>query len=141
MNDYQAIANLIAEYTFVTDAADFAALGKLFADGAISLNGGPFVQGAEAVEQFARETLVVHGDGTLRTRHFTTNLHIEIDADTATGQSYLVVFQQLDDFPLQPIAVAHYRDQFGRIDGRWCFLRREVITDFFGDTSHHVHSH
>ena len=57
---------------------------------------------------------------------------------TATSRSYFTVFQQVGDFPLQPVASGRYRDRFERRDGAWRFTSREVSTDLVGDVSHHV---
>ncbi len=76
-------------------------------------------------------------DGTPKTRHVTTNIFIEVDeqAGTAVGRAYFTVFQCLPDFPLQAIAAGRYRDRFERRSGRWRFIGRRVLTDFFGDVS------
>ena len=65
--------------------------------------------------------------GTPRTKHVTTNAIIEVDdeAGTAAARSYYTVFQQLDDFPLQPIITGRYHDTFHRIDGVWWFDQRD----------------
>ena len=74
-----------------------------------------------------------------RTRHVTTILIIESEEDAGTtSRSYFTVFQQVGDFPLQPVASGRYRDRFERGDGAWRFTSREVSTDLVGDVSHHV---
>jgi hypothetical protein len=60
------------------------------------------------------------------------------EAGTAVSRSYFAVFQALPDFPLQPVAAGRYRDRFVCRDGAWRFAARVVISDFFGDVSHHV---
>ncbi len=70
----------------------------------------------------------------------TTNSIIEVDegADAALARSYFTVFQQVDDFPLQPIISGRYRDTFQRIDGRWWFDTRVIVVDLVGDLSRHL---
>jgi hypothetical protein len=139
-SSYQEIANLIATYAFVTDDGDFAALGHLFRHGSLSLNGGRPVSGEAGVTDLARQVLHTYEDGTLKTRHVTTNLFIDVDeaAGTAVSRSYFTVFQSLPDLPLQPIAAGHYGDLFTRAGPGWRFAERAVSTDFTGDVSHHV---
>ena len=82
----------------------------------------------------------VHDDGTLRTRHLTANVFVDIDedADTATARSSFVVFQQTADLPLQPIVTGRYRDRFERVEGTWRFAQRHMIVDHVGDVREHL---
>lgn len=139
MTDERQIENLIATYAFLVDDGKFAALGELMADCTLSLNGTTVV-GRDAIEEFAHAVLQVHDDGTPRTRHVTTNLILELDADAgeASARAYYTVFQALEGFPLQPIAAGRYRDRFARRNGTWRFVERDVSTDLSGDVSHHV---
>jgi SnoaL-like domain len=138
------IENLIASYAFLVDDGEFAELGDLLGDAEFSLNGGPVIKGRDAIEKFARDTLLTYDDGTPRTRHVTTNIIIEAgeeageEEDTAVSRSYYTVFQSLPDFPLQAIASGRYQDRFQRTNGQWRFTRRIVTTTLTGDTSHHV---
>jgi 3-phenylpropionate/cinnamic acid dioxygenase small subunit len=136
----RVIANLIARYAELTDDGDFDGLGEMMAGANFSLNGGTPVHGAAAVTRLGNETLQTFEDGTPKTRHVTTNVFIDVDEEsgTAVARSYFTVFQSLADFPLQAIAAGRYRDRFTRADGTWAFAERHVISDFFGDTSHHV---
>lgn len=139
MTDERQIENLIATYAFLVDDGKFAELGELMADCTLSLNGTTVV-GRDAIEEFAHGVLQVHDDGTPRTRHVTTNLILELDADAgeASARAYYTVFQALEGFPLQPIAAGRYRDRFARRNGTWRFVERDVSTDLSGDVSHHV---
>ena len=135
----RAIENLIARYAFLVDDGDFAGLGELL-DRADFRLGEAVAHGQADVEELARAVLQVYADGTPRTRHVTTNVIIEADeqAGTATSRSYFTVFQQAEDFPLQPVASGRYRDRFERHQGAWRFTAREVSADLVGDVSHHV---
>ncbi|WP_256102530.1 nuclear transport factor 2 family protein [Streptomyces sp. Ncost-T10-10d] len=46
--------------------------------------------------------------------------------DTATGRSYLTIFQEADGLPLQPIAAGRYQDRFVRRDDTWRFAERRI---------------
>jgi 3-phenylpropionate/cinnamic acid dioxygenase small subunit len=135
----RAIENLIARYAFLVDDGDFAGLGELL-DAAEFRLGTAVAHGKADIEQVAAAVLQTYPDGTPRTRHVTTNLIIEADeaAGTAASRSYFTVFQQTEDFPLQPVASGRYRDTFELHDGQWRFTAREVSTDLVGDVSHHV---
>jgi 3-phenylpropionate/cinnamic acid dioxygenase small subunit len=81
----------------------------------------------------------VHADGTLRTRHLTTNVIVDIDepANTATARSAFVVFQATPGLPLQPIVAGRYHDAFAR-DGDWRFARRHILLEQIGDVHEHL---
>ena len=94
----------------------------------------------DAIADLYRRTNKVHPDGTLRTRHFTTNLMVDIDeaGDTATARSAFVVLQQTPTLALQPIVTGRYRDRFERVNGSWRFAARHITVDHVGDVSEHL---
>jgi 3-phenylpropionate/cinnamic acid dioxygenase small subunit len=134
------IENLLAEYAELVDSGDFEQLGALLGSCVFILHDRPPVRGAAAVVRLAREALVVHDDGTPRTKHVTTNIHLEIDEDAgvASSRSYYTVLQAVAGFPLQPVAAGRYEDRFERGTDRWRFARRRVTIDLVGDVSHHA---
>ncbi|MFI0371153.1 nuclear transport factor 2 family protein [Actinomadura sp. 1N219] len=136
---HQAIANLIFRYAECVDAADFAGIRDLFADAVFTDSGGS-LHGGDAIADMFAKTVIVHDDGTLRTRHVTTNLAIEVDEDagTATSKAYYTVLQAVPAMPLQPIACGTYRDTFERRDGAWRFAERRIALDLAGDVVHHL---
>ena len=88
-----------------------------------------------------KSLIVLHADGTPRTKHVTTNPIIEVDeeAGTASCRSYYTVLQQTDKSPLQTIVTGRYHDRFERVDGRWRFSYRDLtLIDMVGDVSHHL---
>lgn len=142
MDSYRAIENLLYRYAELIDNGDFAGVGQLFARGAISsatMEGK--VAGAEAVQRMYEAYTRVYEDGTPRTQHITTNVAIEVDeaAGTASARLRFTVFQQLEDFPLQPIISGRYADTFARDqDGSWYFVERRMQPQLFGDLSRHL---
>jgi 3-phenylpropionate/cinnamic acid dioxygenase small subunit len=138
---HHAITTLMFRYAEYVDAADFDAIGDLFADAKITNEGveGEIV-GAEAVKQLYLGTNRVHDDGTLRTRHLTSNVNVDIEeaAGTATARSVFVVFQQTPTLPLQPIVSGRYRDRFARSSRGWRFAQRHIIVDHVGDVREHL---
>lgn len=136
----RSIENLIAEYAALVDAGDFAGLGNLLADSVFGGEGDAVVSGGAAIEKLFRGLVHVYEDGTPRTKHVTTNIHIEVDdaGATAVARSYVTVFQALPDLPLQPIVAGRYRDLFACDDGAWHFVERRFTTDLVGDVSRHL---
>ena len=136
---YRAIENLIARYAELLDDGDFAGLGALLADATFIGGRGNVVSGRTAIENMFRDAMIVYEDGSLRTKHVTTNIIIEIaeDAGTAVARSYLTVLQATADMALQPIVCGRYYDRFGRIGGQWRFVERRLSPDLVGDLSRH----
>lgn len=139
--DHVAIANLVHTYAEHIDNGDFAAVGALFAHGAITGDAMPAeIRGAAAVQQLYEQWTRRYDDGTPGTHHVTTNLIIEVDdaRATATGRSYFTVFQQTPGLALQPIVAGRYADRFDRVDGAWRFSARHMTVRLAGDVSHHL---
>ena len=138
MSDEDEIRNLLGSYCEVMDAADWASLGALFADGELSAeNGAVVAAGSDAVRQLYERGTKLY-DGSPCTRHITANSIIEVDGDRATARSSYVVFQQADGIDLQPIITGRYRDEFSRGEHGWRFARRTFFVDHVGDLSHHL---
>jgi 3-phenylpropionate/cinnamic acid dioxygenase small subunit len=138
---HHAITTLMYRYAECVDAADFAGIGALFARGRLTTRGLPgAIVGADAVRDLYTDTNKVHPNGTLMTRHLTTNVIVDIDeaAGTATARSSFVVFQATPTVPLQPIVTGRYVDRFRRIDGMWWFDEREMGVEQIGDVSDHL---
>ena len=145
---HEAIRNLLGRYCELMDAGDFAGLAELFAYATLAdEHGNVFATGsAEVLAMWQGQTLLypvpgrAEHDGSPRTRHVTANPVIEVDGDTATCRSSYVVFQGVDDFPLQPIVSGRYADTFARDanDGAWRWTERRYALDHVGDLSHHL---
>jgi hypothetical protein len=135
----QEIANLIFAYAERMDAGDLAGVGSLFEHARYGAGEGPLAPG-EIVERLNRELVILHEDGTPRTKHVTSNLAIEVDeaAGTANARSIYTVFQQVGETPLQPIVAGRYHDRFERAGGRWRFAERRIFVDLVGDLSRHL---
>jgi hypothetical protein len=78
-------------------------------------------------------------EGKPKTKHVLSNVQIDVadSGDEARAQSYIIVFQALPDFPMQPIFGGHYFDRFEKKDGIWRFVSREISPDLIGDLSRH----
>jgi hypothetical protein len=138
VSDEDEIRNLLGTYCEVMDAADWVALGALFADGELAADNGTVVAaGADAVQRMYERGTKLY-DESPRTRHITANSIIEVDGDRAAARSSYVVFQQTQGIDLQPIITGRYRDEFVRGEAGWRFARRTFFVDHVGDLSHHL---
>jgi 3-phenylpropionate/cinnamic acid dioxygenase small subunit len=135
---HEEIRNLLGTYCEVLDAADWAGLGELFAQGRLTDgDGNEVAAGAEAVAGLYAGLVLLH-DGSPRTRHHTTNPVITVDGEQATCRSSFAVLQQVGTGPLLPVAAGRYRDRFLRTSGAWHFTERAFSLDQVGDTSQHL---
>ena len=135
------IQRLMYTYAECVDLAKFDELGALFAHGTIGAHGfdSP-MHGHAQIRDFYAATNKVHADGTLRTRHLSTNAIIQFDGDgeRASARSYFVVLQATSSVPLQPIVAGRYHDKFHMIGGQWFFADRLVFVDQIGNMSDHL---
>lgn len=138
--DEQAIRNLLFEYAARIDAGDLGGMAALFAHATYASGDGPALRGAEPVERLNRELVILYEDGTPRTRHLTTNVRIEVDAEAgrAEAHSLFTVLQQPPGRPIEPIVAGRYADVFERVEGRWRFAARRIHVDMVGDLSRHL---
>ena len=138
------ITNLLYRYAECIDAGDLAGAAALFEHARIRIGGSdPDHDTVDAARLLGiwKSLIMLHPDGTPRTKHVTTNPIIEIDeqAGAASCRSYYTVLQQTDELPLQTIVTGRYHDRFERVDGRWRFSYRDLtLIDMVGDVSHHL---
>ncbi len=140
------IENLVYRYAELIDAGDLNGVATLFTHGRIcGVQDGPpetVFEGAARVRQMYGATVRLHDDGTPKTKHFTSNVQLQVDeeAGAAHGSAYYCVTQATPELPLQIIVTGRYRDTFHRIDGAWWFDTRVMFVDQVGDTSEHLKS-
>jgi hypothetical protein len=140
-DDYVAVLNLVYRYPELIDSGDFEGIGHLFAHATIHTGDGAACVGAAAIQEMYEQNTRRYPDtGTPHTRHVITNPIIEIDssAGTAVCRSYVVVFQQVDDFPLQPVWTNRYEDRFRRVDDAWRFESKTMFEHMPGNVSRHL---
>jgi 3-phenylpropionate/cinnamic acid dioxygenase small subunit len=138
------ITNLLYRYAECIDAGDLAEASALFEHARIRIGASNTDQDTVDASQLLgiwRSLIVLHADGTPRTKHVTTNPIIQVDEDsgTASCRSYYTVLQQTDELSLQPIVTGRYHDRFERVEGQWRFSYRDLtLIDMVGDVSHHL---
>ena len=140
--DSVAMTNLLYRYAECMDNGDFAGAAQLFGDARIRVAAGHdgFVDAAGILAMW-ESSVTRYTDGTPRTKHVTTNAIVDIDAngEAATARSYYTVFQQVDDFALQPIISGRYHDRFAKVHGTWQWTERDyTLVDLVGDLSRHL---
>lgn len=136
------ITNLLYRYAECIDSGDLEGAAALFEHARIRVGDpGHDTIGSARLLSIWKSLIVLHADGTPRTKHVTTNPIIEIDEDagTASCRSYYTVLQQTDELPLQTIVAGRYHDRFERVDGQWRFSYRDLtLIDMVGDVSRHL---
>ncbi|OCC25622.1 hypothetical protein MB02_03070 [Croceicoccus estronivorus] len=138
-DDYFAIQNLINSYPYLLDRGDFDAVGQLFKHADV-ISGGTLMasKSAEAVAEAFRSWVITYEDGTPRTRHCLANLCIIPEGeDRALVKSYVMVFQQTDAVPLQPVIGGDYADRVQKVDGEWRIIERQMGNNQFGHLEGH----
>jgi len=140
MTDVDAVVALVHEYARRIDAGDLAGVADLFGDATFRAARGPVRSGAAELLATLRRLVILHEDGTPRTKHVVTNLTVEVDAaaGTAAARSYFTVLQATATLPLQVVIAGRYEDRFARDGTRWRFADRLVHMDLVGDVSQHV---
>ena len=135
-----AITALIHAYAERLDAGDLAGVGALFAHATYRSSRGGTYRGADEVATVLQRLVLLHPDGTPRTKHVLTNLTIEVDdvAGAATARSYFTVLQQTERIPLQIVVAGRYHDRFERVDGVWRFADRLIHGDLLGTLTDHL---
>jgi hypothetical protein len=127
--DRLEILELLSAYAHAVDSGDGKAYADCFTkDGIIELQStGLHVQGRDALAKFAREDHARSGAA----RHLTNSPIIEGGSNHATIDVYLLrLFQDRSGDNQRGLGVVgRYHDTLQRIDGYWCFARREVFID------------
>ena len=135
-----AIAALVFTYAERIDAGDLPGVAALFADATYRSQQGGTYRGSAAVLEVLSQKVILHADGTPRTKHVTTNLVVDVDeaSGIATARSYFTVLQATDRLSLQPIVAGRYRDRFVRGADVWRFDERVICVDLIGDLRQHL---
>lgn len=134
------ITNLLYRYAEYIDSGDLAAAAELFRDARIKLYKDREPLTHEELFQVWKSAMIIHENGTPKTKHVITNPIIQVDrkANTATCRSYYTVLQATASLPLQVIASGRYHDEFVRVDGAWRYSFRDYsLHDATGDMSAH----
>jgi ketosteroid isomerase-like protein len=141
LSDGDLIRNLLAEYCELIDAGDLDGVGLLMADASLhTLDGTEIARGAQGVTDLYRGIVKLHEDGTPRTQHLVTNVHLTAHDDgTVEANSVFLVLQATEQLPLQPVITGRYVDVFAPDgDGGWRFARRAFGPTLTGNLTQHM---
>lgn len=139
------IKKQIYRYADFLDRGDLASVAALFEGGRLIalMEGGTEseIVGEQAIHNMYRSFTRLYADnGTPHTLHMTSNIMVEVEEGglIASARSYAVVFQAVDDLPLQPIIGVRYYDKFSKTSGSWAFSERKIESYLIGDLSRHL---
>jgi len=136
---HEQIRNLLAQYSFLLDAAKYAEWGQLFGEkGTLELNGAVWATGSEGIAKkmagvMAENPKPVTGiTGDHMYRHIFTNTHIMVDeaAGTAEADSYFFVLHVDKGSPPTIRGGGRYSDKFAREGGQWRFTAKRMDFDW-----------
>jgi len=141
--DLYEIQKLLYLYCERLDQGDFPGMAELFRHARFVTPGdAPAAVGdpAAIVEMYRSYTRIYPHTGTPGTKHVVANPIIDFAADgmSASCRSYIVVFQGIEDFALQPIIAGRNLDRFEKVDGNWRYTERQICTEHYGDLSRHM---
>lgn len=129
LSDHHEIRELLARYCRGIDRGDKALVASVYHDDAYDDHGtfkGSPRDFAEVVVDRMDEVGLVG-------QHNVTNVIVELDGDTARGESYFVTWNPEADpdtgAPRLMLVLGRYLDTFERRDGVWKISRRQVVID------------
>lgn len=126
LEDKDAIRELIAQYCFHFDNAEFEAWLDLFTeDGAFDLGARGRFCGRDALRKFLKG--IPLSNGLPMMKHCVMNSIVSVDGNRATARSYVVVIHGGDALGLT--LAGRYEDQLARTGGGWRFAERKVHFD------------
>jgi ketosteroid isomerase-like protein len=122
MDDARAIERLIIDYAAHNDAANWDAVAALYVpDGRMSRPTAPdvFIEGQGAI------LAAFKSRPARKTRHICANIRIDVNGDSATATSQILLFTG-HDAP----KVGSYADKLSRTTDGWRFTERRGSLDF-----------
>ena len=136
---HEQIRNLLAQYSFLLDAAKYADWGQLFGKkGTLELNGAVWATGSDSIAKKMAEVMAANPKpvtgvtGDHMYRHIFTNTHITVDeaAGTAEADSYFFVLHVDKGSPPTIRGGGRYSDKFAREGGEWHFTAKRMDFDW-----------
>jgi hypothetical protein len=131
LEDKDAIRELMAAYCQALDACRFTEVASLFAEDGIWTTDYGEAQGRAKIEQMLSSIVPRKGEGPQR-KHYITNIIIKVDGDSAKSVSDYLIIRE-DGKNLIPVMGGTYKDQWIRREGKWWFIRKELVHDIAGD--------
>lgn len=124
--DQLAIQQLYARYNHAIDAGKGDDWAACFTSDAVFSSGSGTFTGTAALAEFAT------GFGSrMKARHWTNNLIVSGEGDSAAGSCYLVLYRLTpgEKPPASILATAIYNDELAKGGGVWRFTKRVATGD------------
>ncbi|MBA3035138.1 MAG: nuclear transport factor 2 family protein [Desulfobacterium sp.] len=128
------IHETIANYCFYFDGAEFDKWVGLFTDDGIFDCGAlGLYDGKEAIKIFTKNIPLTNGLPMMK--HCIMNEVIKVSGNSATANSYLLMFKTKTDGSLVISMTGRYEDELVRHNDRWLFKKRKLHIETMGDMS------
>ena len=125
-DDILAIQKLIADYNHIVDVGDGDAFAQLFVEGGSLDTGFNVVKGADELRGFAAFVPTMAPGA----RHWTSNVSIDGDGDSATAKLYLQMYSTAGGAAETKLVISGvYEDTLRRDDSAWRFVTRKLTVD------------
>ena len=130
LEDRLELLELPARYARGIDDRDIEGLMELFCEDAefVHADGGRQILGRDAIEAFYRDILAGYG----------MSIHVphaqvveRIEGDEASG--WVMSHAELAVGDRYVVGALRYADNYRRVEGRWCFARRELSFWYFAN--------
>jgi hypothetical protein len=134
--DRQALHQLAMRYARSADRRDYAGFGEIFSpEGRIAVHRGDAFGTEPLYALEGRDTIVERMRGLEQyecTNHVVSNQSVEIDGDTASGETYCMAHHlyREDGIAMDLTMAVRYQDRFVRRAGRWLFSERRLAVDW-----------
>ncbi|PXY23402.1 hypothetical protein BAY59_27390 [Prauserella coralliicola] len=126
--DEIAIQQLIYRYNRLTDKGDFEGWASCFAPDGVFNGAYDVFRAHDDLDRFAE-----HARGLTEEmpnpRHFVTNIETEVNGDTATAHSFLLMTSTAPTGEMRFAMVGRSEDELVKIGGHWLFRSRTTRLD------------
>ena len=130
--DTLAIMDVLARYARGIDRCDLDTLNGVWAEAATA----DFGNGSGDARAWSAATVAALG-GMLRTQHMLGQMLIEIDANSATAETYCHAYHEIEtpDGRIEMVVGGRYLDSFARTPLGWRITHRRYVMDWNRNTA------
>ena len=136
VEDRLKIQDLWARYVLVLDSNDAENYAGLFIEDAVlNVNNIDILEGRPAILEMINGMAAMMppsgfpGSSYSGMRHIVTSLVLDIEGDTATGESFWMEVNSGKEMPPSIFNVGRYEDEFVKVNDQWYFSRRDILAD------------
>ncbi len=136
-DDHAEISNLLNIYAFALDGQDADTYASTFTTDAVLNYGGGEARGRDAIRKMVTDLRArpprEGTDPTLRparSRHFLTNLVIDVNGSTARVKDYWMSVNNMNaERKAELSSFGHGENELKRVDGKWLIARRVIYNE------------